>query len=104
VRANSPEAVLKIARAHWALGMRSALLVTVPPPEEVAIPRKDIQGAIEQALREVRDRRLRGQEVTPFLLQRISELTGGASLRANLGLLRRNAEVAAQIAALSVLS
>ena len=102
VRANSAEAVLKIARAHWALGMRSALLVTVPPPEEVAIPRKDIQGAIEQALREVRDRRLRGQEVTPFLLQRISELTGGASLRANLGLLRRNAEVAAQIAALLV--
>jgi pseudouridine-5'-phosphate glycosidase len=100
VRANSPDHVLIIASAHWALGMSSAVLVAVPPPEEVAIPRKDIQGAIDQALQEMRELRLRGQQVTPFLLQRVNELTGGASLRANLGLLRRNAEVAGQIAAL----
>jgi pseudouridine-5'-phosphate glycosidase len=100
VQANSPEHVLMIAQIHWALGMSSAVLVVVPPPEEVAIPRKDIQGAIDQALREMRDLRLRGQQVTPFLLQRVNELSGGASLRANLGLLRRNAQVAGQIAAL----
>lgn len=100
VRASSPEQVLMIASAHWALGMSSAVLVVVPPPEEVAIPRRDIQGTIDQALREMGELRLRGQQVTPFLLQRVNELTGGASLRANLGLLRRNAQVAGQIAAL----
>ncbi|MEJ2267293.1 MAG: pseudouridine-5'-phosphate glycosidase [Anaerolineales bacterium] len=100
VQAYSPEQVLIIASAHWALGMSSAVLVAVPPPEEVAIPRRDIQVAIDQALQEMRDIRLRGQQVTPFLLQRVNELTGGDSLRANLGLLRRNAQVAGQIASL----
>jgi pseudouridine-5'-phosphate glycosidase len=100
VQAHSPEQVLIIASAHWALGMSSAVLVAVPPPEEVAIPRRDIQVAIDQALQEMRELRLRGQQVTPFLLQRVNELTGGDSLRANLGLLRRNAQVAGQIAAL----
>ncbi len=97
-RADSPEEVVELARAHWNLGMKSALLVTAPPPPEVALPDEEIRGAIKQALQEARQERIRGQRVTPFLLQRVSELTGNASLRANLGLLRNNASIAAEIA------
>jgi pseudouridine-5'-phosphate glycosidase len=78
--------------------MKSAMLVAAPPPPEVAMPEEEIRGAIKQALQEARQERVRGQRVTPFLLQRVSELTGNASLRANLGLLRNNANLAAQIA------
>lgn len=97
-RADSPEGVVELARTHWQLGMKSAVLVSVPPPPEVAMPEEEIRGAIKQALQEARQERVRGQRVTPFLLQRVSELTGNASLRANLGLLRNNANLAAQIA------
>jgi pseudouridine-5'-phosphate glycosidase len=62
------------------------------------MPEEEIRGAIKQALQDARQERIRGQKVTPFLLQRVSELTGNASLRANLGLLRNNANLAAQIA------
>lgn len=98
VRADSPEDVVDIARAHWAMGMQSTVLVTAPPPDEVALPREHVDGAIEQALQEAASQNVRGQAVTPFLLQRITEITSGASLQANLGLLRNNARLAAEIA------
>jgi pseudouridine-5'-phosphate glycosidase len=78
--------------------MRSAILVTVPPPVELALTRDAIEGAINLALEEAAFENIHGQAITPFLLKRISDLTGGASLRTNLGLLRNNARVAAQIA------
>ncbi len=97
-RAESPEQVAEIANAQWGLGLESAVLVAVPPPEEVALPADEVQGAIERALAEAREQDVRGQAVTPFLLARVSELTGAASLKANLGLLHNNARVAARIA------
>jgi pseudouridine-5'-phosphate glycosidase len=54
---------------------------------------------INQAVREAAEKGIRGSAVTPFLLGRVSELSGGASLRTNLALLRNNARLAAQIAA-----
>jgi pseudouridine-5'-phosphate glycosidase len=97
-RADTPAEVAAIARAHWDLGMSGAVLVVQPPPNEVALPPEAVNGAIEQALREASGRQLRGQAVTPFLLGRVAELTGGDSLKANLGLLLNNARLAAQIA------
>jgi len=97
-RADTPKEVAKIARAHWSLGLQSAILVVVPPPTEAALPREKVDAAIEQALREAEEQGIRGQASTPFLLARVSELTGHASLQANLALLKNNAAVAAQIA------
>ena len=97
-RADSPAEVVAIAANHWTLGMKSAILVTAPPPPEVALSPRQVGQAIEQALSEAHAQHIRGQAVTPFLLSRVSELTGKASLRANLGLLRNNAQIAAQIA------
>ena len=96
--ANSPDEIAAIAQAHWGLGMRSAILVVQPPPAEVALPFEQVQGAIQAALQEAQEQQVRGQAVTPFLLKRVTELTGGASLRANLGLLKNNARLAAGIA------
>jgi pseudouridine-5'-phosphate glycosidase len=96
--ADSAFQVVQIAKTHWSLGMQSAILVVAPPPEEVALPVESVEQAIRQALRDAREQNVHGQQVTPFLLKRVSELTGGASLRANLGLLRNNARIAAEIA------
>lgn len=96
-RADTPEQVAEIARAHWGMGMSSAVLVAVPPPESSALPLEQVETAVRQALEEAQARQVRGQAVTPFLLQRVSQLTQGSSLRANLDLLKNNALVAAEI-------
>lgn len=97
VRANSPGEIASIANIHWGLGLEFAILVTVPPPEEVALPREKVQNAIDQALDDAERKGIRGQEMTPFLLKRVTDLTGGTSLKANLGLLCNNARIAALI-------
>jgi len=97
-RADTPEEVAEIALAHWGLGLDSAILVAVSPPGESALPAGDMEQVIEQALLEAQEKKIRGQAVTPFLLARVSELTGQSSLKANLALLLNNARVAAEIA------
>ncbi len=97
-RAETPEAVAEIAKAHWGLGFDSAVLVGNPPPEKSALPAAQIEAHIQQALDEAQTQNIRGQAVTPFLLGRVSELSGGNSLKANLALLKNNARLAGQIA------
>ncbi len=96
-RADTPEEVAALAEAHWSLGISSSLLVVVPPPSESALPAGDVEKAIAQALLDAEQQQVRGQAATPFLLDRVSQLTGGATLKANLDLLLENARVAAQI-------
>lgn len=57
-----------------------------------------MEEATQQALQEAEERGVQGSELTPFLLGRIKELTGGASLEANIALIKNNAAVGAQIA------
>jgi len=97
-RLDSPKAVVAFAKTHWGLGMKSALLVCQPLPVDDEIPQEKINGAIQQARQEAHDQDIHGQPLTPFLLARLSELTGGESLKANLRLLLNNARLAAQIA------
>jgi len=97
-RVDTAEEAARIARAHWDMGLSGSVLVTAPPPEEAALPNDLVENAVRQALVEASDQKIRGQAVTPFLLKRVSELTQGHSLRANLSLLLNNARIAAQIA------
>ena len=97
-RLDSPQAVVTFAKTHWGLGMKSALLVCQPLPVDDEIPQEEINGAIQQARQEAHDQDIHGQPLTPFLLARLSELTGGKSLKANLKLLLNNARLAAQLA------
>jgi pseudouridine-5'-phosphate glycosidase len=98
VRLESSTEVAEFARAHWAVGMQSAVLVCQPLPESAAVPPDKIERAIQKARQEGRTQKIRGQALTPFLLERLVELTEGASLRANLALLLNNARLGAQIA------
>ena len=98
VKLETPQDVIDLARAHWSTGAHSAVLVTNPVPSMDAIPRSEMEPHITRAVNEAREKGIHGNEVTPFLLQRISELTKGKSMRANLALLLNNARLAAQIA------
>ena len=93
-----PEEAALLTKAHWEMGLESAVLLAVPPPMQDALPEDMMQEAVDQALQEAEEHQIHGQGVTPFLLKRVSELTGKASLTANLGLLLNNARVAARTA------
>jgi pseudouridine-5'-phosphate glycosidase len=97
VRLDTPQAIVEFARAHWNAGLHSAVLVTNPVPETEAISKSEMEPYIQQANREAQEQGIHGKALTPFLLPRISELTGGKSMRANLSLLLNNARLAAQI-------
>jgi pseudouridine-5'-phosphate glycosidase len=90
-----------IARAHLmraALGLPGGQLVANPIPAADEIPAATLAPLIDQALAEAAARGIAAKEVTPFLLGRIFDLTGGASLAANIALLLNNARLAARIA------
>jgi len=93
-----PEDAAVLARAHWEMGVNSAVLLAVPAPLEDALPDKVMQEAVDKALQDAGEHNIHGQEVTPFLLNRVSELTGKSSMKANLGLLLNNARIAARVA------
>lgn len=90
-----------IARAHalrQGLGLGGGQLVANPIPSADEIPREILAPVIAQALAEAEAQGISAKSVTPFLLQRIFELTEGASLAANIALVRNNARLAARIA------
>jgi pseudouridine-5'-phosphate glycosidase len=62
------------------------------------VPAEQVETWIEQALKEAQQQGIHGQQVSPFLLARVSQLSGGLSLEANLALLKNNARIAAGIA------
>lgn len=98
-RVESPEEAAQIALQFWNAGLKAAVLLTVPPPEETAMDVDKMADAIQSALTDAEAAHIWGAAITPFLLNRMCELTGGESLRANLALLRNNASIAAQVAA-----
>jgi pseudouridylate synthase len=98
LRLDSPQDVVAFARIHWDLGMPSAVLVCQPIPLEEEIPQNKMAGFILHARELASAQGLHGQQLTPFLLSKLSELTGGESLNANLALLKNNAKLAALIA------
>jgi pseudouridine-5'-phosphate glycosidase len=88
---------------HWETGFSSGMLLCVPCPEAEALPAGQVESALEDALQEADALGISGKAVTPFLLDHISETTKGATLQANLALLRNNARVAAELAKAFVL-
>lgn len=98
IRLDTPKEIVDFARAHWSTGMQSAVLVANPVPGTDAIAGSEMEPIIEQSSREAQEKEIHGQQLTPFLLERISDLTKGRSMRANLSLLLNNARLAAQIA------
>ncbi|HAF14337.1 MAG TPA: pseudouridine-5-phosphate glycosidase [Blastocatellia bacterium] len=98
-RADSPAGVVQLFRAQERLGIERALLITVPVPAEFEVPSEQLEASLNAALKEAESAQIAGRELTPFLLSRMAEASGGATLKANIALLENNARVAAKIAA-----
>lgn len=97
-RAESAEAVAEIFRIKQALGLAGGLVVANPIPRRHEMDPGLAARAIRKALEEAEERRISGKDVTPFLLSRVEELTGGESLRANRELIFSNAGLGSRIA------
>lgn len=87
----------RLIRAHWGFGLMSAILICVPCPEPEALPIDIVERWLQTALEETGG--VHGDSVTPHVLGRMAELSGGATLAANRALLLHNAAIAAEIAA-----
>jgi pseudouridine-5'-phosphate glycosidase len=98
-RVDGPTALARLLHATWTeLGLEVGISIANPIPAGSEIPAAEISDVIEEALLELDRQHVVGQDVTPFLLARIVDRTGGRSLQANLALVRNNAATAAQIA------
>ncbi len=88
----------QIIAAAQRIGAKHGVLVTVPVPEQDAMPAEKMEVAIRRATAEAEENKIHGKAATPFLLARVAELTAGESRRANIALLVNNARTAAEIA------
>lgn len=98
MRVDGPEVAAAVARAAWDLGLPGGVVLAHPIPEADEIPRAEIDAVIAQALADLDALGITGAGATPYLLGRIVELTDGASLEANIALVRANARVGAAAA------
>lgn len=98
MRADSPEELAAIMATQWELGITAGLDIANPIPQADEIPADEIAGIITQALADMDERGITGKDTTPYLLGRVVELTGGASLTANIALVKNNAMLGANLA------
>jgi len=97
-RCDSPAELAALLAAHRALDLPGGILIANPVPEADALPAAEIEAIIARAVAEAAAQGVAKKAVTPFLLSRIVELTGGRSLAANIALIRNNARLAARVA------
>ncbi|XP_030399907.1 pseudouridine-metabolizing bifunctional protein C1861.05-like [Gopherus evgoodei] len=92
------EEAAKLIASTLALGLGSGVLIAVPCPKEDAASGQIIEDAIQEALSNARSKGITGKELTPFMLQKVNELTSGKSLDSNIALIQNNARVGSRIA------
>jgi pseudouridylate synthase len=98
LRLNAPDDIARFIAARKALGLEGGMLIANPVPADAEIPRSEIEGLIERAVGEAKAKGITGKSVTPYLLGRMLDLTGGRSLITNMALVKNNAALAAEIA------
>ena len=98
LRCDEIEALARGLDIQRRLGFQGGALIANPIPEEAALPEELIEAAVHDALAVAADAGIGGRDVTPFLLARIVELTGGRSVDANVALVASNAQLAAELA------
>lgn len=97
-RVETPQQIANVMYASYLMGLTHGLLVGVPVPAEHAMSETVAENAITQATREADEKGIHGKAVTPYLLARVAELTGGQSMVANRALLVNNAKIASTVA------
>jgi len=94
---NDEKEAAGIIRAMQDLGLGGGMIIANPVPEEYALSMEYMNEMIEEAVRAAEKEGIKGKKLTPYLLNKIKELTGGKSLKANIELVKNNARVAAKI-------
>ena len=97
-RVETVDEIAAVLRARFSLSAKGGVLIANPVPAEAEIPRDRIEASIATAVADATQRGVVGKQLTPFLLTRVRELTGGESQRANMALVLSNVRLAAQIA------
>ncbi|XP_027128831.1 pseudouridine-metabolizing bifunctional protein C1861.05 [Larimichthys crocea] len=95
---SNPEEAAELIASTLSLGLQSGILLAVPIPGEHAAVGQEIEEAILAAVTEASAKGITGRDVTPFILQKVNDLTKGKSLQANIALIHNNAKVGSQIA------
>ena len=95
---NDTDEIADVILAKRNFGLNGGILISNPIPKEYAMDKEVIDDAIQTALSEMKELGIKGNQVTPFLLAKVKELTGGDSLQSNIALIKNNAKVGAQIA------
>jgi pseudouridylate synthase len=98
MRCDTPEEIANLMATKWSMGLKGGIVVANPIPQSSEIIAAEIAPVIKKAVAEAARQNISGKSVTPFLLARLAEVTGGRSLKANLALVKHNAAVAAEIA------
>jgi pseudouridine-5'-phosphate glycosidase len=98
MRLDTPLEIAHFLQARWELSPKGGVSIANPIPVADEIPAAKIEGVIQAALDEASRKGIAGKETTPFLLKRVNEATQGASLKANIALVKNNARLAAEIA------
>lgn len=97
-RVDSADILATALKAKWDLGLKGGVVIANPIPEQYEMDYYAITNAITSALKELDEKGVKGKESTPFLLGKVKEITGGASLESNIQLVYNNAKVGAQVA------
>jgi len=97
-RVDSAQQVAAIYEAQQQLQTNAALLLTVPVPVAFEVPFDQLQSALGEALTAAQNAHIKGRELTPYLLSRMTHASGGVTLKANIALLENNARIAADVA------
>ena len=97
-RLDTPEEIARCMKIKWELGLDGGIVIGNPVQQEDAMDEAVIQQAISAALKDAAEKEIEGKDVTPFLLERINQLTKGKSLKSNIALVCNNARLGAKIA------
>ena len=97
-RVETPGEAARAMKAQWDLGLQSGLVLANPLPESAALDQKEVEAFIGTALAEAETAGVSGKDVTPFILRRLGELSGGRTLAANIALVEHNARLGGKLA------
>jgi pseudouridine-5'-phosphate glycosidase len=95
---NTANEIANFLKVKWEMNLKGGVVIANPIPTEFQLNYNSINKKIHSAILESEEKGIKGKEITPFLLAKVKELTGGKSLEANVQLVYNNAKLAAQIA------
>jgi len=98
LRIDETKQIASLLKVKWDLGLKGSVLIANPVPKEYEVDSSLIESHIKNALEDAAKNKIKGKDVTPFILKTIAEKSNGESLEANIALIKNNAKLAAKIA------